>query len=406
MKFSKVSQLVLVSSLGLLLATLLSGCLVVTVDYVFVTTSSGTTAGATGQIQIYAADAESGVLRPVDTAVSSGGSNPVALATTSDYANLYVANQSNNSLVHFAIAYDGSLTEKDTVTVPFTPASIAVNLANTDLYVAGGSNPAQIAVYPLSSGTLGTLASTTTLTVPGFTSDILFATGVALTQGTTPGVYVTVYDQSAYNPGCLTCVTSSANPGWLFGFTPGSNGSLTATAGSPYQAGVKPTAIAADPTYRFLYATDFASNQLIGYNLQAGVPEFMVDGPFNTGSEPTSVTVDPRGLFIYVANALSNNVSAYTISLSTGVPSAVSSVTGSATTSTDTEPVSIIVEPALGRYVYTANTVGADISGFDLNPQTGVLKYTQATPYNTGSDPTALAAVPHGNHAVESVPTY
>ncbi|HTW62194.1 MAG TPA: hypothetical protein VMD55_10345, partial [Terracidiphilus sp.] len=68
-----------------------------------------------------------------------------------------------------------------------------------------------------------------------------------------------------------------------------------------------------------------------------------------------------------------------------------------------TQPVSITVEPALGRYVYTANHLGNSISGFRLNPSTGVLTQTQATPYPTGENPTAVIAVPHGNHAIQAV---
>ncbi len=402
MKFSKLSQLALVSALGLVLATALSGCAIVTVDYVFVACSSGSSASnSPGEIQTFAADSETGALRPVDTPAASGGSIPVALATTSDYANLYVANQSNNSVVHFLVNYDGSLTQKDSVTVPFTPASIAVNIANTYLYVAGGTNPAEVAVYPLSSGTIGSLASSTTLTVPGFTSDIMSATGVTVLNSGA-GVYVTAYDQSAYNPGGT--VTSSANPGWVFGFSVGSNGALTPVGGSPYEAGVKPSALTADPTSRFVYVTDFASNELIGYGVNSGATlNFIVAGPFKTGSEPTAIAIDPRGLYIYLADSLSSNISAYTITLSTGVPSAVVNVSGSTSTATDTEPVAIAIDPALGRFVYTANYLGNSISGFKLNPNTGAVSYTQATPYPTGANPTALAIVPHGNHATQEV---
>lgn len=410
MKFSKVSQHVLVSTLGLLAASLLSGCLIVTVDYVFVADSSGTS-GSSGEIQTYAADAESGALRPVDTPVASGGTSPVALATTGDYANLYVANSGNNTVVHFLVNGDGTLTQKDSVTLAFKPAALAVNTAGTNaagtyLYVvgtltSGSTNTAELAVYPLSSGTLGTLASTTSLTVPGYTTDNTLATGVTVLANNST-VYVAAYDQSAYNPGGT--VTSTANPGWLFGFAVGSNGALTPTSGSPYQAGVKPSALVADPTNRFLYVTDYASNELIGYTLATGeVPEFMVAGPFKTGSEPTAITIDPRGLYIYVADALSSNVSAYSIALPTGIPSAVVNVSGSSTTTTDTQPVGILVDPALGRYVYTADYLGNDLSGFRLNPDTGALSYTQSTPYPTGVNPAAIVAVPHGNHAVQSV---
>jgi 6-phosphogluconolactonase (cycloisomerase 2 family) len=65
--------------------------------------------------------------------------------------------------------------------------------------------------------------------------------------------------------------------------------------------------------------------------------------------------------------------------------------------------VSIIVEPALGRFVYTANHLGNSVSGFRLNPDTGALSTLQATPYPTGVNPIALAAVPHGNHSTQSV---
>ena len=78
-------------------------------------------------------------------------------------------------------------------------------------------------------------------------------------------VYVSAYDKSAYNPGGTT--TSNANPGWVFGYAVGSGGALTAASGSPYQAGVKPSALATDPTSRFVFVTDFASNDLIGYTV-------------------------------------------------------------------------------------------------------------------------------------------
>lgn len=401
MKFSKVSQLVLVSALGLAVATLLSGCLLVSIDYVYVADSAGNTPGSAGQIQTFATDANSGALRQISKPISSGGNTPVALATTADFANLYAANQSNNSLVHFTIANDGTLTQKESVTVPFTPNAIAVNTGGSFIYVVGGSNPGKLAVYPLSSGNIGTLASTISLTVPGNTTDLLVPTGVNVLYND-KSVYVAAWDQSAYNPG--STVTSSANPGWVYGFTVGSGGALTATAGSPYQAGIKPTAITSDPTNRFVYVTDYASNDVIGYTVQStGVLNFLVNGPFKTGNQPAAAIVDPRGLYLYVANSLSNTVTGYAITLATGAPSSVSSSSGSGSSGTDTQPVAIIMDPALGRFVYTANYLGNSISGFRVDPNTGTMTETQATPYPTAAHPTAIAAVPHGNHAVQAV---
>ena len=63
MKFSKLSQLFLVSSLGLLVATLLTACAIITIDYVFVASSAGSGTSSNGQIETYAVDSQSGALR-------------------------------------------------------------------------------------------------------------------------------------------------------------------------------------------------------------------------------------------------------------------------------------------------------------------------------------------------------
>jgi 6-phosphogluconolactonase (cycloisomerase 2 family) len=399
MKFSKLSQLFLVSAIGLILATFFTACDLVTIDYVFVACSAGSSPGSDGQIYAYAVDAQSGALRTSSSPVDSGGSAPIALATTPDYFNLYVANQGNNSVVHFSLSDHGILTKKDSITLASAPTSIAVNSAGTYLYVVSGTASATLTEYALSAGAIGSATATLQLTVPGFAGDTILPTGVAVLANNT-AVYVSAYDKSAYNPGGST--TSNANPGWLFGYAVASGGALTPVSGSPYQAGVKPSALTTDPINRFVFVTDFASNQLIGYTvLSNDTLQFMINGPFRTGNQPSSIVIDPRGIFIYVANSLDEDVEGYSISLPTGTPSQDVSVTAGATT-TDTDPLSIIVDPALGRYIYTANYLGNSVSGFKLNPSDGTTQPTQATPYPTGANPRALIAVPHGNHALST----
>jgi 6-phosphogluconolactonase (cycloisomerase 2 family) len=387
MKFSKVSQLLLVSSIGLLVATFFSACAITTIDYVFVACSAGSGASSAGEIQTYAVDSQSGALRTGASTVSSGGVNPVSMAVTSDYANLYVANTGNRSIVHFAIGLHGELTSKDTITLTGTPVSIAVNQANTYLYVVSGPSPAVLTAYALSSGTIGSAASSKTLSLYGtyaaYSGDVLVPTGLSVLANNA-AVYVTAYDQSAYNPGGST--TSTANPGWVFGYTVGSGGVLTALA-NPFEAGIKPTAIAADPTNRYAYVTDYASNQLIGYAIMSSSTlNFLSSGPFRAGGEPSAIVIDPRGKFIYVTNSLDSTVSPYQIDLTTGVPSVtVNSTSSGGSNSTDTQPVALAIEPALGRFVYTANFLGNSVSGFRLDSTAGALSQTQSTPYPTGS---------------------
>ena len=402
MKFSKLSQLALVSAIGLIVATLLTACQLVTIDFVYVAAAAGASANSAGQIYGYAVDAQSGAIRSAVPAISSGGNSPVALATTSDFLNVYVANQSNNSVVHFTVADTGVLTQKESVTLPNPPVSIAVNSANTYLFVVSGTTSATLTEYALSNGTLGSATATTPLTLPApYAGDTIISTGVTVLANNN-AVYVTAYDKSAYNPGGTT--TSNANPGWVFGYSVGSSGALSLTSGSPYQAGVKPSALATDPTSRFVFVIDYASNELIGYTvLSTNTLSFMLNGPFKTGNEPTSITIDPRGIYMYVTNSLDNTLSSYSIALPTGTPSTIVGSGSTAGNSTDTEPVSVTVEPSLGRFVYTANHLGNSISGFKLNADTGALTTTQATPYPTGALPTAVIAVPHGNHATQSI---
>jgi len=406
MKFSKSSQLFLVSGIGLLVATLMTACQLVTIDYVFLATDGATKDCSGGEIQTFAVDSQSGALRIGAPNVCDTGVTPVAMAISSDYTNLYVANAGDNSVVHFAVASNGKLTAKDTITLDAPPVSLAVDTTGTYLYVVWGSTSATLSEFPLSSGTIGTATAEIPLTIPGFAGDNVVPTGVAVLANDTyvqgHAVFATVYDQSAYNPGGTT--TSSAHPGWVFGFAIGSGGALTAASGSPYQAGVKPSAITSDPTNRFVYVTDFASNQLIGYSILSGSQlSFLINGPFRTGNEPQSVAIDPRGKYMYVANSLDSSVSAYVISLPDGTPSSAVNPTGSATNSTDTQPISLAIDPALGRFVYTANYLGNSISGFRLDPNAGTLTLTQATPYPSNAKPAALVIVPHGNHSTQAV---
>jgi 6-phosphogluconolactonase (cycloisomerase 2 family) len=115
------------------------------------------------------------------------------------------------------------------------------------------------------------------------------------------------------------------------------------------------------------------------------------------------VAIDPRGKFIYVANALDSTVTSFAIDLPSGTPSVAVNVSGTSVNSTDTDPVAIASDPALGRYVYTANYLGNSLSGFRMDSTSGALTATQAVPYPSGQEPTALVIIPHGNHASTTV---
>jgi 6-phosphogluconolactonase len=396
MKFNKVGQVAMVSATALLLASAFTACNPVTIDYVFVAGNKT----SPGQIQTFLADRVTGALSIVGKTVSSGGVKPVSEATSTDYKNLYVANQGDNTIVQFSIGGGGILTSVKTTTLGAegnTPVAIAMNAQGTLLYVANAYQPGcsssspkpcggALAIFPVGSD--GSLGSSVTNGSLNYWPVGVNPTAVSPTADGT-AVYVSTYDPSAGN-------------GFLSGFSSSTAGVLTTLAGSPFAAGVKPVGIAIDPTSRLVYVTDFAQNEMIAYTIQSGgVLNPLINGPFKTGNQPSAIQIDPRGKYIYVANQLDNTVSAYEIDLATGTPSAAVNTTGSTLNTTGTEPVCILVDPAFGRYVFTGNFLDNSVSGFQLNPNTGTITVTQGGPYPTVAQPSAIVAVPHGNHSIQ-----
>jgi 6-phosphogluconolactonase len=385
-----------------------------TIDYLFVT-SDNSTASCQGQISSYHVNSYSGALTKVTgSPFCSQGSNPVAEAATPNQQFLYVANRGSNSIAQFSIATNGQLAFGHSYTTPGSePAAMAINSTGTllfvvDFYQAAYSDtapgPGALIVYPINSdGTLGTPVGSGG---SSFTALQCFPSGVSVTAN---GNYVYVTNTNSYVVTTTppTTATAPATPsscpagGTISGFAVGSGGALTAIAGSPFLAGSTPTGIATDPTSRFLYATDSVQNELIAYEIQtAGVLYPLPNGPFQAGTFPVNVVVDPRGEYIYVTDYNTSTISEFTLTQSTGTPSQGASATfGTAAPS----PTCILVDPALGQYVYTSDFTGAYVTGAQLNPNTGALTGIQDSPYPADGTPTCVAAVPHGNHATQYV---
>jgi 6-phosphogluconolactonase (cycloisomerase 2 family) len=229
-------------------------------------------------------------------------------------------------------------------------------------------------------------------------SDNSLGTGVNYNIGNNPvGVAI-----ANFNPTLYVVSQDSKTPQVLAFAENTTSGALTpvtgTTATTGFPAGVQPSAIAADPTGRFIYVTDRAANQLIGYVVQAGGGiQAMVNGPFATGLYPVSVLVDPRGEYVYVANYNARTISAYTLNTSTGTPSGVAG----ASVLTDPNPVSIALDPALGIYLYTANNLGSTVTGEQLNPNTGALSAIQNSPFPASGTPSSVVIVANGSHPTE-----
>ena len=419
MKFNKSSQLLLVSAVSLMAASLVTACSLLTqtltVDFVFVASSKAAGADNYGEIDVYEINSESGVMRAIPASpFPSGGRQPVAEATSADNGSLFVVNQDDNSIVQFVIGSDGKLYPFNTVNTPGVfPLAVATTKSNlfvVDTYqplpTCSAAEPCagSIAVYPLQAGGSASSAPCTAtvclgapvvnpnvsgtywpLTLSGpQSSDVIVPTAVNVVASGS-NVYVSAYDSSI-----------TPNVGYVFGFSVASSGALTALSGSPFAAGVKPSSIASNSTSTgsYVYVTDFTAGNVLGFSISSSNGNLapLTTGlggtnRFSSGNQPSGIVVDPTYPYAYVANSLDSSVTAYSINNGT--------LTNIGTYPTGTNPVAIGIDPSTNHFLFTADFLGNNVSDFELSATAGTLLEAQSEPYSSNALPTAVAAVPH-----------
>jgi 6-phosphogluconolactonase len=385
MKFRKLGQITLAvaASLGVTACGPPN-----TIDFLYVTSSK------LNQVEVFSVDSSSGALLPLVGSPFAAGTNPVAAAASPNGKNLYVINHDDNTVITYAISTNGALANQQKCTLPGTfPTQLAVNPAGTYLYIvetyqpkfsSTTPGPGALVAYPINAN--GTLGTTSSCTPVANGSNSFFAAG-----NNPVAVNVLAMNSS------FVYVVNENDPS-IYAFQAGSNGVLTQIGN--YTVGVSPNAITSDPTSKFLYVTDAASNQIIGYVIQTNGTLVPMQRPFSAGVLPDSIVADPRGQYVLVANYNANTVTAYSIDRSTGNLSANATTP---TLSVDTGPTCVLLEPATGRYVYTTNFLGNSVSGLYMNPNSGALNAVQNSPFLASGQPTCSAAITHGNHAVQAV---
>ena len=401
MKFSRPSQLLLIAAASLAAASLITACETLTVDFVFVASALAAGSNNYGEIDVFEIDSESGRMRQIPTSpFPSEGRDPVAEAVSADYQNLFVVNQDDNTIVQFIIGSDGKLYPYNTVNTPgIYPLAIAANKSNVfvvDTYqplpLCSTADPCSgsVAVYPLTAATsstpvgLGTPATNPAvsaqfwpLTLSGANaSHVIVPTAVnVLASGAF--VYVSAYDSSV-----------TPNAGYVFGFSVGSGGVLTAVPGSPFAAGDKPSAVASDAKSAYVYVTDAVRGDVLGYSVgSTGALAALSGSPYPAGNDPTGIVVDPTYAYAYVSNATDATVTAY--SMSSGVLTRIGSY------ATGLQPVAIGIDPSTNHFLFTVNFLANTVSDFELSTTSGTLLDAQGTPFNTNAQPVAAAAIPH-----------
>jgi len=415
MKLNKSSQLMLVSAISLLVAGLMTACGTLTTDFVYVTSAKAAGTDNYGEIDVFEINAVSGSMRQIPTSpFPSGGRNPVAEAVSTDFKNLYVVNQDDNTIVQFFIGPDGKLYAQNTVNTPgIYPLAIAVsgsNLFVLDTYqplpTCSNAEPCSgsVAVFPIQAAS-GSGSSAVAGGAPGTplvnasiganywplalpspnAAHVILPTAINVVPSGS-FAYVTAYDTSV-----------TPRVGYVFGFSVGSGGVLTPlNGGVPFAAGVHPSAITSDPTSSYVYLTDFASGSVLSYTVSSAAATAGFLSPLGNsvpaGNQPSAIVADSRYPYLYAANGLDGTVSAYSIGSS-------GSLTSIGTYPTGVQPVAIGIDPSTYHFLFTvnflANGASGTISDFQIDTTSGSLVHAQRSPYATNALPTAVAAVPH-----------
>ena len=400
MKLSKLSYRVMTSvvTTGMVLSLTACSLLNFTVAYVYAPASLK---GAAGVVNEYAVDYLTGALIQVTGSPVKAGNNPVGIVASPSGLFIYVLNHDDSTVQEYAVGGDGSLTSKNVYPITGTfPTSAAIDQGGKFLYVtytyqtgysATTPGPGGVTIFPINAdNSLGTASNVNVGNNP-----------VSITTSNFNS-FVYVVDQEVSPNATVLGFAENKTTGALIP-TPGTVITTVAgkTVATGYPAGTVPSAIAEDPTARFVYVTDQATNQLYGKVVQSdGSLVSMVNGPFATGLFPVAITIDPRGKYMYTVNYNSNTVSAFVIDQATGTPSGS---VGASSTPVKTGPTCVTIEPATGIYMFVSNSTDGSISGEQLDPHNGGLKDIQNTPYPATGTPNCAVAVANGAHATQIV---
>jgi 6-phosphogluconolactonase len=405
MKRNRIGRAALATMMSLALGLGVTACSRdYTVAYVYATSAQ------TGGVSAFDVDFQSGSLVQIaGSPFTSTLSNPVSLLVAPNNKNIYViGGNQDDKVAQMAIGTDGKLYGQHTYNITgHGPTAAAIDPSGAFLYVTftfqngyttAGPGPGGVTIFPINAdGSLGT--------------------ALTLNVGNNPvGVVASALNHFVY---VLDADTSSTGVGLgqILGFaqntstgalTPVPGTTITTVAGKTvatgFNAGTSPSAIAEDPTARFVYVTDKAQNELFGYTVlgstSPGTLTPMVNAPFNTGLFPVAITIDPRGKYLYTANFGANTVGSYAIDPASGNPSGV---VGTGNTTVATGPTCVTVEPALGIYLYTSNRLDGSISGAQLDPHNGGLQAIENTPFDASPQLSCVASAANGAHAASLV---
>jgi 6-phosphogluconolactonase len=309
---------------------------------------------------------------------TSGGSG-----ATGNY--VYVVNGTTGTLAGFAVG-TGTLTalSGSPYTLGFTPTAVAVNPANTIVFVSGYNNAGTGVIYAFSIGSAGALSALNNGSAVGS------ATNVAAMDISPDGQWLVALDSIATaNIVTLDEFKINSSTGVLTGPTYTSY----TVPGTPV---VKPHALKFSPNGQLAFvALGTAGDLVYTFNTSSssGALNPTQSVTFTSLSSDNGLAVSPNGSYLYIARSgVDGELAAYSIGTN-GSLTSVSALPFAA----GTQPYSVAVNQA-GTNVYVANRAGGTIYGYSVASSTGALTALSSSPYTSGTSVTALAKDKSGKY--------
>jgi 6-phosphogluconolactonase len=271
------------------------------------------------------------------------------------------------------------------VTVKTQPSSPAQNcLVNASSGTVAGANVTDILVYCSTTGRFAYAANAGDNTISVYSIDpttgALTAVGAPVPTGTSP------YAIAARPDGKYVYVVNEISNNISVYAVNETNGALTAIRDSPFAAGMDPQALSFDQSGAYLYVANKGSDNLSAYAVDAGTGALapLSTATYATGAGPSAVSAGDQSGFVFVANnGGSDDISVFAITAG----GALTPVVGSPFAAGG-NPHSLVITP-IGPwdygadFLYTANFDGTSstISGFSVEPDTGVLTALSGSPF-------------------------
>jgi DNA-binding beta-propeller fold protein YncE len=134
------------------------------------------------------------------------------------------------------------------------------------------------------------------------------------------------------------------------------------------------------------------ANAVASYRVSSGSGDLkaVLGSPFKGGTSPISLVVHPSGKYVYTANQGGNDISLYAVNPNTGELTEVLPRTPAGL-----NPTSLAMDSG-GDLLFVVNQTSNTISVYSISSSDGSLKEAAGSPFATGSRPVALALSPSG----------